>query len=74
MAHGILTPTTDHDTRFTTIDCHVDGVLVARARQNYQGWWVDDIDIEETPPQRFYTRAEAAAALEQLAAAWAMLP
>lgn len=56
------------------IECHVDGVLVAKAVQNQRGWWVDDIDIAETPVQRFNTRAEAEAALEALATTWAMTP
>lgn len=74
MAYGRLTETSDPETRFITIECHVDGVLVARARQNYQGWWVDDIDIEATPPQRFPQRPEAEAALQALAAAWVVAP
>jgi hypothetical protein len=74
MPFGKLTPTTDVDSRLTTIDCHVDAVLVARAWQDYKGWFVDDIDIAATPVQRFNTRAEAEDALERLAAEWAALP
>lgn len=74
MPFGALTATTNAESGLTKIECHVDGTLVAAAWQDYRGWFVDDIDIEATPVQRFNTRTEAEAALEILATTWAMTP
>lgn len=74
MPHGVLTATMNVESQLTTIECHVDGTLVAKAWQDFRGWFVDDIDIAATPVQRFNTRAEAEAALQALATTWAMTP